>query len=147
MSKNNFIILKKNKGTLVLNDYKTSKKHGTITINLPNETLKQLHLSLKKEPREYLFLSTSTKLPYSKLKTPEKSFNSWANRTLKNIFKNEDFSLTMLRHSYISRKDLEMEKMTGTQRNEIAKKMAHSVATQERYRWINNKIKSNDNNS
>ena len=34
-----------------------------------------------------------------------------------------------------------MEKMTGTQRNEIAKKMAHSVATQERYRWINNKIK------
>ncbi len=147
MSKNNFIILKNNKGTLVLNDYKTSKKHGTITIDLPNETLKQLNLSLKKEPREYLFLSTSTKLPYSKLKTPEKSFNSWANRTLKNIFKNEDFSLTMLRHSYISRKDLEMEKMTGTQRNEIAKKMAHSVATQERYRWINNKIKSNDNKS
>ena len=32
----------------------------------------------------------------------------------------------MLRHSYISRKDLEMEKMTGTQRNEIAKKW-HTV--------------------
>ena len=61
-----------------------------------------------------MFLSTATKLPYSKLKTPEKSLHSWANRTLKNIFKNEDFSLTMLRHSYISRKDLEMEKMTGT---------------------------------
>ena len=29
-----------------------------------------------------------------------------------------------------------MGKMTGTQRNEIAKKMAHSVATQERYRWF-----------
>ena len=136
MSKDNFIILKRNKGTLVLNNYKTSKKHGTIKMDLPDETIRQLRLSLKKEPRDYLFLSTSTKLPYSQLKTPEKSFNSWSNITLKYIFDNDDFSLTMLRHSYISRKDLEMGKMTGTQRNEIAKKMAHSVATQERYRWF-----------
>ena len=89
---------------------------------------------MKKNPRQHLFISTRFQKPYSELKNPEGSFNSWANKTLKSIF-NEDFSLTMLRHIYISRRDLKLEEQSGTERNKIAKQMGHSVEQQGRYLW------------
>ena len=130
----NYIVLLKTKATLILNNYKTAKKHGQNVIILPEETQKQLRISLKKNPRQHLFISTRFQKPYSELKNPEGSFNSWANKTLKSIF-NEDFSLTMLRHIYISRRDLKLEEQSGTERNKIAKQMGHSVEQQGRYLW------------
>ena len=132
--KENYVILAKNKGEIVLNDYKTSKKYGQIRIDLPEELLRQIHLSLEKEPRSYLFQSERFKKPYIELKDPSGSFNSWANKTLKKLF-NEDFTLTMLRHIYITRRDLKLEEMSGTERNKIAKIMGHRTEQQQRYLW------------
>tara|TARA_Y100000389_G_scaffold205145_2_gene264101 strand:+ start:29738 stop:31051 length:1314 start_codon:yes stop_codon:yes gene_type:complete len=123
------------KGTLILNNFKTSNKYGTNIIDLPKETLTQLHLSLEKYPRDYLFISTSTQKPYNTTKHPEKNFNAWANRTLKNIF-NKDFTLTMLRHIYISRRDLKLETLPGTERKIIADIMGHSLERQGMYSFF-----------
>jgi hypothetical protein len=130
----NYVILEKIKGEIVLNNYKTSKKYGQIRIDLPEELLRQLHLSLEKEPRTHLFQSERFKKPYTELKDPSGSFNSWANKTLKKIF-NEDFTLTMLRHIYITRRDLKLEEQSGTERDKIARIMGHRVEQQQRYMW------------
>ncbi|GIS52796.1 MAG: hypothetical protein Ct9H90mP28_5120 [Paracoccaceae bacterium] len=128
------MILAKNKGEIVLNDYKTAKTYGQIRIQLTEELLRQINLSLDKEPRSYLFQSERFKKPYIELKDPSGSFNSWANKTLKKLF-NEEFTLTMLRHIYITRRDLKLEQMSGTERDKIAKIMGHGVAQQQRYMW------------
>ena len=80
------MILAKNKGEIVLNDYKTAKTYGQIRIQLTEELLRQINLSLDKEPRSYLFQSERFKKPYIELKDPSGSFNSWANKTLKKLF-------------------------------------------------------------
>ena len=59
---------------------------------------------------------------------------AWANRVLKDLF-NKDFTLTMLRHIYITRRDLKLEEKSGTEREKIAKMMGHSVEQQGRYLW------------
>ena len=133
-NKENYVILAKNKGEIVLNDYKTAKTYGQIRIQLTEELLRQINLSLDKEPRSYLFQSERFKKPYIELKDPSGSFNSWANKTLKKLF-NEEFTLTMLRHIYITRRDLKLEQMSGTERDKIAKIMGHSTAQQQRYMW------------
>jgi len=136
----NYITLLNKTGTLILNNYKTSKKYGQKKINLPIEIIRQLKLSLKKNPRKYLFVSSRFKdsngcfIPFCDLKDPKGSYNSWANRTLKDIF-NKDFTLTMLRHIYITRRDLKIEELSGTERQEIADLMQHSVDQQSRYLW------------
>jgi len=136
----NYITLLDQKGTLILNNYKTSKKYGQKKIDLPKEIIRQIKLSLKKNPRKYLFVSSRFKdskgsfLPFCNLKDPKGSYNSWANKTLKNIF-NKNFTLTMLRHIYITRRDIKIEELSGTERQEIADLMQHSVDQQSRYLW------------
>lgn len=130
----NYVVLLKNKGTLVMNKYKTAKTYGQNVIELPEESLRQLRISLEKEPREYLFISRRFKKPYNKLKDAVGSFNSWANGVLKGLF-NEDMSLTMLRHIYISRPDLNLREKSGTERDVLARKMGHSVRRQDMYSW------------
>ena len=49
--------------------------------------------------------------------------------------KNNNINLTTLRHIYISRRDLEVEKMSGLQQDEIAKQMGHSIEQQRKYLW------------
>lgn len=138
----NYITILKNKATLILNNYKTSKKYGQKKINLPIEIIRQIKLSLKRNPRKYLFLSTRFKVPFCDLKDPKGSYNSWANKTLKNLF-NQNFSLTMLRHIFITRRDIKIEELSGTERQQIADLMQHSVDQQSRYLW-HSWLKEND---
>ena len=80
--------------------------------------------------KKYLFVQKNGE-PYDKPNT----FNKWANRTLKKIFKKDNFSLTTLRHIYITRRDLKLEEKSGLERDKIAKVMGHSVGTQQNYLW------------
>ena len=54
----------------------------------------------------------------------------------------------MLRHIYITRRDLKLEQMSGTERDKIAKIMGHGVAQQQKYLWhrhhIDQDISEND---
>ena len=141
LSNKNYITLLKTKGTLILNKYKTSKNYGQQQINLPTEIIRQIKISLKKYPRKYLFVSNRFKdenklpKPYCKLKNPANTFNTWANKTLKRLFNNDYISLTMLRHVYISRRDLKIEQLSGTERQKIATLMQHGVDQQSKYLW------------
>ncbi len=124
----NFIVLNE-KPILILEKYKTVKTYGVITIDIPEKLKSEIEDSLRIKPREYLFVSSSGK-PYEK----ENSFNRWANRTLQSLF-NKGFTLSMLRHIYISRRDLKLEEKSGLVQDDIAKLMGHSVEQQRRYLW------------
>jgi hypothetical protein len=127
----NYIVLTK-KPFLVLNKYKTAAKYKTIIVDIPEDLKNEIEESLIKFPRQYLFISKQTGEPYEL----ENTFNKWANYSLKKTTKKPNFSLTMLRHIFLSRKDLNIGNMTGTEKNEIAIKMAHGIHQQGLYRWI-----------
>ena len=127
----NYIVLTK-KPFLVLNKYKTAAKYKTIIVDIPEDLKKEIEESLLKYPRQHLFISKQTGEPYEL----ENTFNKWANYSLKKTTKKPNFSLTMLRHIFLSRKDLNIGNMTGTEKNEIAIKMAHGIHQQGLYRWI-----------
>jgi tetrahydromethanopterin S-methyltransferase subunit G len=130
-SNDNLIVIDEKKSFIVLKKYKTSKKYGIIYIDLPNTLVKEIQKSLKLNPREYLFVSSRTNAPYN----VEGTFNTWANRTLKTIFGKKNFSMTMLRHIYISRRDLKLEEQSGLDQEKIAKLMGHSIEQQRKYMW------------
>jgi integrase len=124
----NYIVLNNNP-YIGLRKYKTSKTYNTIKITIPKELQKELETSLNKYPREYLFIQKNGS-PFDKPNT----FNKWANRLLKTKI-NSNFNLTTFRHIYITRRDLKLEEKSGLERDEIAKIMGHSIATQQNYLW------------
>ena len=129
LSINNYLILNKIP-YLVIREYKTSNTYGDIKINLPKNLVNEIRASLKKNPRQFLFVQKNGE-PYDKPNT----FNRWANRTLKKILDNNNFSLKMLRNIFVTRRDLKLEEKSGLERAEIAKIMGHSVGTQQNYLW------------
>lgn len=130
----NYIVLGKiNK--LFLNEYKTSNLYDENIIDLPKELVNQIKISLKKYPREYLFVD-HTGSTYNSPNT----FNKWANKLIKNTLDNPFITLTMLRHIYLSQPSLHLEEKTLKERKEIARQMCHSVETQKKY-VLNNETK------
>jgi integrase len=127
---NNYLVNNNDEMFIILNDYKTDKTYKQIKINIPKILKLEIECSLKHIKRDYLFTSVRDNKPY----TSDNSFNRFANRTLKAIFKN-DMSLTTLRHIYISRRDLKLEDKSGTERREISNIMGHSLEQQQRYLW------------
>lgn len=129
----NFIVLDDEEKTyfLCLQKYKTSKRYKILIIDLPEVLVNEIKESIKIIPRNHLFVSCKDHKPYNK----ENTFNRWANRTLQNITKKPTFTLTMLRHLYISRPDLDIQDKCGLERKEIAKKMGHSIEQQRKYLW------------
>ena len=129
----NFVMINKSdhaKSKLILRKYKTVKNYKEIDIELTDEIVKQILYSLEKNKRDYLFVGKDNK-PFEK----ENSFNSFANRLLKKTLNNQNFSLCMFRHSYISREDLKLEEKSGLAQDKIAKIMGHSISQQAKYRW------------
>ena len=131
VSETNYIVMV-TKPYLVLNKYKTAKTYKTIIIDIPDDLKKEIEKSLEKYPRDYLFVSTQNNLPYKN----ENTFNKWANRSLKSILNKDGFSLTMLRHIFVSRPDLKLNEKTGLEQQKIASKMGHNVSTQKKYMWM-----------
>lgn len=129
----NFVILHnvhREKSKLILRKYKTAKNYKQIDIPLTNEIINQIVRSLEKHKRDYLFVGKNNK-PFDK----ENTFNTFANRLIKKTFNNENISLCMFRHSYISREDLKLEEKSGLEQDQIAKIMGHSISQQAKYRW------------
>lgn len=122
----NYIVL--NKNVLILNDYKTDKHYGTNKIELNDKLMKQIKISLDKKPRQYLFIKKDGNL------YDGNSWNVVAIRILKKLI-HPNFTFNMLRHIYISQKELNINEKTLKERGEIARKMGHSVNTQLKYYW------------
>lgn len=129
----NYLVLRAGKSggaTLTLNDYKTSKKHASVSEELPEALITEIRASLSRRPREYLFVSTRDRLPYKS----ESSFSTWANSLLLRTFK-KPLTLTGLRHVYIT-DFLKFDDMTPGERLEVATRMGHGIEMQSRYKFV-----------
>jgi hypothetical protein len=128
----NYIILSSDKPKIVLNKFKTNGTYGRISIPIPMDLMSEILDSLEKNPRDYLFTLKNGK-PFEK----KNVFSVMANKILKKETGNKDFNLTMFRHIYLSRPDLDLTNKTLKERKKISDIMGHSANMQERYIWKN----------
>lgn len=133
----NYIVLRENNPILVLNEYKTKKRYGQITIDIPNELFYQIQASLRTLPRDYLFVRPFNHQPFTQCRHPLRSYTKWVNSVLKRHFNRQYASISNVRHAYISRSDLDLPNKTGLQQEEIATKMQHSTDMQRKYYFMN----------
>ena len=113
-------------GKIFLTSYKTAKKYGTYSRDLPTPLLQVIKASLIATPRAYLFVDEKGKA--YKLTN---SFTQFSNRTLKRIF-GKAFTVSMMRHSHISATDFNAS--TPGDLFTKSKNMAHSIGMQQLYR-------------
>jgi integrase len=124
----NYILLNDPTPRLVLHQYKTAKSMGPLTSPLPPELVTEIKNSLLEEPRDWLFTNRYHK-PYDN----PASFTRWANRTLLTVF-NKPITISILRHIYISQ--LDFNKLSIAEKEDIGKRMGHHLGMQDRYRLI-----------
>lgn len=125
-NENHLVLTPGGRGTLVLADYKTSKKYGTFRRDLPPELVAVIEKSLERFPRRYLFVDVEGN-PY----VHQNSFAKFSNRTLKKLFK-KNFTVSLVRHSFISGLDFNEEVPAALFQK--AKNMTHSIGMQQHYR-------------
>jgi len=107
---------------------KTKKHYGDFECELPKILLDSIRVSLKNDPRDYLFGD----------KTVD-GFRLWCNKVLKRLFKNKDVTVNSLRHSHAEYID-NKPGITPGERKLEAWKMGHSVMKQLEYNLnLNNK--------
>jgi hypothetical protein len=110
---------------------KTIKHYGAFEWDLPKDLLESLLISLKKEPRDYLFGDKS-----------DDGFRQYSNGTLRKILSNKHVTVTILRHSHAEYIDSIPGVKVGKRREE-ATKMGHSILKQLEYNLgLNQKVKN-----
>jgi integrase len=124
----NYVLLTENP-LLVLNEFKTKKNKEKFEKPIPKELVDELKASLEKHPREWIFVDRSGE-PYN-----SGSFTKWANRTFKTLF-DKPLTISLIRHSFIN--NLDFNRLTVQQKEDLSSSMAHSPGTQDRYRLIFN---------
>lgn len=124
----NYIVLANKDATLYLNEYKTKNKAtAPYEKKLPEALVQELKASLDERPRIWLFLDSNGN-PFH-----PKSYTKWANRIFARVLKKR-MTISMIRHAYIN--SLDFNKITVAEKEAIARDMAHTVGTQDRYRLI-----------
>jgi|APGre2960657373_1045057.scaffolds.fasta_scaffold01661_2 hypothetical protein len=124
----NYIHISKTGCNLVLSEYKTSSTHGIFKKLLPDELCEELHASLEKRPREYLFVKADGK-PFDK----SNSYIRYANRILGKLFA-KPLTLSLIRHAFID--TLDFNTLTIAEKEAIALEMRHTTRLQDQYRLI-----------
>jgi integrase len=128
----NYVIMKRDAetggvyGTIVLNKFKTARKYKSLERSIPERLAKVICASLRKHPRDYLFIDERG-MPYVK----KNSYTKFSNRTLQRIF-GKHVTVSTLRHSFIS--SIDFNSSTPRELFEASKNMAHSIAMQQLYR-------------
>lgn len=134
---NHLIIMTKGM-KLVYNEFKTkSKKLQQYEKILPDELVKVIKESLKRQPREFLVISDKTGEPYHK----PNSFTQYVKRVLYKVF-NKNMSINTLRHSFVNHIDL--NSITPLEKERLARDMMHSPSMFDRYRLSISAKDSND---
>lgn len=127
-SEPNYIILSDdNDATMILREYKTASSHDQYEKRLPAPLVKEIHQSLHTNPRDFLFQDRNGNAYRAS------SFTKWVNRTLFKVF-GKHLTISLIRHSFIN--SLDFNALTVQEKENIAKDMAHTIATQDRYRLI-----------
>ena len=124
----NYIFTRKGECVLHLGEYKTAKSHGDYEKVLPDALCEEIHASLDKHPRDYLFVTAAGR-PFDK----PNSYIKHANRSLARIF-GRPLTLSLLRHSFIDQ--LDFNTLTIAEKEAIATDMGHTTKLQDMYRLI-----------
>jgi hypothetical protein len=126
----NYLVLQSTGMRLVYNEFKTrSKRKQVYDEVLPYELVNVIKESLKRQPRDFLVVSTTGE-PYHK----PNSFSQHVKRVLCKVF-NKNMSINTLRHSFVN--SVDMNKITPMEKARISKLMMHSPHMFDRYRFIN----------
>ena len=111
--------------------HKTSKHavHAQgIMETLSPEFMQVLLESMEAFPRTHLFVDSK-----SHAHTPQ-SFSKWVIRSTEGLFEGKAPGVSLLRHAFCT--DLDYNRLTGIEKDEIASRMGHSAMQQEMYRFI-----------
>jgi hypothetical protein len=129
----NYIVLRtRGSSYLVMNLYKTNKFYHTVEEDLPRELTDDLQTSLRRHPRDFLFVSSEEK-PMS-----NNTYSKWVSHIFSDLF-GKRTGVSLLRHTFISEK-LDVSNMTLGEREDVARKMGHSTTLQDQYRFVKPKL-------
>lgn len=139
----NYVVMLSGKPSyMVFTTYKTEKKvthkDGTdatsrIEETMSMDTYRDIMASLRRWPRDYLFVN-KTKKPFAS----NNAFTKWVIYMFEELF-GKSTGLSMLRHVYITEK-IDMNNTSTEERNDIARQMMHSTGLQDKYRWNRDKV-------
>lgn len=127
----NYLVIRSNpKHTsyMVFTKYKTSDEHRRIEQDIPKQTFKDIHDSLRRHPRDYLFMNRFN----DPFKTND-AFSKFVIRTFKRLF-DRNTGVTMLRHIFITEK-LSWDEMNDEELDDVAHQMMHTTKLQRKYNW------------
>jgi len=122
----NYLVLGK-KPYFLINEYKTSKRYGSIKLFITTKQLKDVlvkYVKLLGDEQEYLFLNHSNKTPITEnglTKYIQKIYQKYLNKSI---------GPSMLRTIYISNTDF--NKMSYKQKTKMAMEMGHSFDIQQK---------------
>jgi hypothetical protein len=120
----NYIVLDKNKGFIILNNYKTSGSYGRKKINMSKELyniFKKYYSVIKEQTKDdYIFIDKD------KEKLTRNGYTLLFNNLFKSLGVNKKISSSMIRHIVISHK-FPINKNEMEEREQLAGIMGHSV--------------------
>lgn len=120
--------------TLVLNKHKTAGTCGAIVELLDAATERIIRQSIEMWPRHYLFVNA-----YGSPMTPN-CYSKYVTRVMSELF-GRRAGTTLLRHAYVS-ECMDFNKLSMKDREDVARRMGHSVATQGAiYKWVDVPVK------
>ena len=127
----NFVVVPKEREepvTLVMNEYKTAKRKGTFTEQIPKDIATDLRKSLKDFPRQFVFVGRDG----GPMK--ENAYSEYVKRAfLKHTGKHA--GINALRHAYITQ-ECNPAKKTTAELKKIAESMNHSILMQTTYHIV-----------
>jgi hypothetical protein len=126
--KGNYMIMRKTKPVIVLNEYKTSSTFGRVEIAIPTELMETLKVWRTFNPSEWLLLKDDGQPMTS---------DGLSQRVIRIFEKHSGKStgISMLRHAYITMKRSGKE-LSLLEKEALARQMLHSTLTNELYRRI-----------
>ena len=128
----NYIVLntRRNAGYLVLQQYKTAKTYLRHEEDFKPETVRIIKQSLRRYPREHLFVDTRNE-PYRR----DASYAEFVRRTFGHFWDDRQLGVSLFRHVFLS-EAVHWSDMTGQELSDLARDMQHSVSQQQQYRFV-----------
>lgn len=119
-----------------LTDFKTKRTYKQIVNHFPPCLAEELHASLAKFPRSFLFTNAKG-VPYTR-----NSFTVWSSRHLTKVFEVE-FTLVFFRHKYVTHffETHDMNTTTDEDVKAISDRMGHSLEMFRGYKWVKSGMK------
>ena len=113
---------------MVFTKYKTSKEYKRVEQDLPAQTTRDIKASLRRHPRDYLFVNRFRN-PFAS----NDGYSKFVVNTFSKLF-GRNTGVTMLRHIFITEK-LSFDEMDDDELEGVAQQMLHSTKLQKKYNW------------